>query len=260
MPDITTTVDASAVGFDPDRLERITSKFDVHVKEGRLPGWLCAVGRDGEVAWVGAGGHRNVELELPSAPDTIWRIYSMTKPITSMAAMMLHEEGCFDLNDEVAQWIPEFGDLRVYVEGPPEAPVTRPTSSPLRVWHLLTHTAGLTYGFQQCQPSTRSIGSAGTTSGPAGHRSGDGGGRLRGDAAPIRTGRGVELLGRHRRRRPARRALERHALRRVPRARGSSPHSGWTTRGSSATRDRRSTGWPSSTSTRRATRSGRGVR
>jgi len=149
MSELTSTVDAAAVGLDPDRLERITAHFDTHVKEGRLPGWLCAVGRDGEVAWVGSGGHRNVELALPVETDTVWRIASMTKPLTSLAAMMLHEEGRFDLNDDVATWLPEFADPRVYVQGPLEDPITRPATDPIRVWHLLTHTSGLSYGFQR---------------------------------------------------------------------------------------------------------------
>jgi len=150
MSELTTTVDAAAAGLDPSRLQRISAHFDTYVKEARLAGWLCVVGRDGEVAWIGSGGRRSIELNLPVTTDTIWRIYSMTKPVTSVAAMLLHEEGCFDLNDEVARWIPEFADARVYVEGPPEAPVTRPATVPMRVWHLLTHTAGLTYGFQRC--------------------------------------------------------------------------------------------------------------
>ena len=149
MPDISATVDAAAVGLDPARLERVTDHFDTHVKEGRLAGWLCAIGRDGEVAWVGSGGHRRVERDQPVTPDTVWRIYSMTKPVTSLGAMMLHEEGRFDLNDEVARWLPEFAEPRVYVEGPAERPVTRAAAGPVRVWHLLTHTAGLTYGFQR---------------------------------------------------------------------------------------------------------------
>ncbi len=152
MPELTATVDPAAAGLDAARLDRITAHFDRHVKEGRLAGWLSAVGRDGEVAWVGKGGDRVVARGLPVETDTIWRIYSMTKPVTSIAAMMLHEEGCFDLNDDVSRWLPEFAEPRVYVEGPPEAPVTRPATEPVRVWHLLTHTSGLTYGFQNCHP------------------------------------------------------------------------------------------------------------
>ncbi|HLK44390.1 MAG TPA: serine hydrolase domain-containing protein, partial [Acidimicrobiales bacterium] len=128
MAGIEPTVAPGAVGLDADRLSRIATHFDTHVKEGRLPGWLCAVARDGEVAWVGSGGHRDVEQGLAVTPDTVWRIYSMTKPVTSVAAMILHEEGRFDLNDDVARWLPEFAAPRVYVGGPPEAPVTRPAT------------------------------------------------------------------------------------------------------------------------------------
>jgi CubicO group peptidase (beta-lactamase class C family) len=124
--------------------------LDHYVAAGRFPGWLCAVGRDGGVAWVGHGGRRDVERGLPVEADTLWRIYSMSKPVTSVAAMLLHEESRFDLNDEVSRWIPSFADVRVYVDGPADAPVTRPAKEPIRVWHLLTHTAGLTYGFQRC--------------------------------------------------------------------------------------------------------------
>jgi CubicO group peptidase (beta-lactamase class C family) len=149
MAGIAAQIDPSAVGLDEARIARITTHFDDHVTQGRLAGWQCAVGRDGDVAWVGQGGHRVVEQDLPVEPDTIWRIYSMTKPITSIAAMMCHEEGLFDLNDGVEKWLPEFADPAVYVSGPPEAPVTRPAATPILVWHLLTHTAGLTYGFQR---------------------------------------------------------------------------------------------------------------
>ena len=71
----------------------------------------------------------------------------MTKPITSVAAMMLYEQGRFELTDPVSKFIPEFADARVYVGGAAAAPGTRPAVEPIRVWHLLTHTAGLTYGF-----------------------------------------------------------------------------------------------------------------
>jgi CubicO group peptidase (beta-lactamase class C family) len=152
MPELRPIVDPAAVGLDAARLGRITAHFDEHVQKGRLAGWLTVLGRDGEVAWMGSGGHRDVERGLSVEPDTIWRIYSMTKPVTSIAAMMLHEEGRFDLNDEVARWLPEFAESRVYIEGSPEAPITRPAAEPVRVWHLLTHTAGLTYGFQRCHP------------------------------------------------------------------------------------------------------------
>ncbi len=84
--------------------------------------------------------------------DTIWRIYSMTKPVTSVAAMMLYEEGAFELTDPVSDFIPSFADVRVYSGGSDIKPVLVPAAEPVRIWHLLTHTAGLTYGFHRVHP------------------------------------------------------------------------------------------------------------
>ncbi len=152
MSSIARQVDPGEVGLDAGRLERIAEHFDEYVRAARIPGWQCVVSRGSKVAWVGGGGLRNVEGQLGVEDDTVWRIYSMTKPVTSIAAMMLHEEGHFDLNDEVARWLPSFDDPRVYVEGPPEQPTTRPAAGPIRIWHLFTHTSGLTYGFQRNHP------------------------------------------------------------------------------------------------------------
>ena len=88
----------------------------------------------------------------PAEADTVWRLYSMTKPVTSVAAMMLHEEGRFGLNDPVSSFIPSFADVRVYAGGSDLRPVTVPATEPVRIWHLLTHTAGLTYGFHRVHP------------------------------------------------------------------------------------------------------------
>ena len=76
----------------------------------------------------------------------------MTKPVTSVAAMMLWEEGRFELTDEISRWLPEFADLRVYSKGSTLKPYTVPAIEPIRVWHLLTHTSGLTYGFHHAHP------------------------------------------------------------------------------------------------------------
>ena len=84
--------------------------------------------------------------------DTLWRIFSMTKPITSVAAMMLYEEGGFELNDPVSRYIPSFADARVFAGGSDLRPVTVPATEPVRVWHLLSHTSGLTYGFLRNHP------------------------------------------------------------------------------------------------------------
>ncbi|SDZ37159.1 CubicO group peptidase, beta-lactamase class C family [Micromonospora pattaloongensis] len=143
------TVDPEYVGFDSGRLARIDKHFARYVDDGRLAGWQIVVTRRGEIAHSSTYGLRDREAERPVTPDTLWRIYSMTKPITSVAAMMLWEEGRFQLTDEVSRWIPALGDVRVYDKGSALRPFTVPAVEPIRIWHLLTHTAGLTYGFMQ---------------------------------------------------------------------------------------------------------------
>ena len=145
-------VEPSAMGFDPQRLERIQSHFDTYVESRRLAGWLATVSRGGELVWTGRAGHRDRERDLEVTDDTIWRIYSMTKPLTSIGVMMLYEEGLFDLNDDVGQWIEELREPRVYVGGGPESPETIPATEPVRVHHLLSHMSGLTYGFHYLHP------------------------------------------------------------------------------------------------------------
>ena len=145
-------VDPREAGLDSDALERAAHYLNDYVDEGRLAGWLVTVSRGGQLAWVGRGGYRDREAQLPVLDDTLWRLYSMTKPITSIAAMMLYESGAFDLNDDVGQWIPQLREPRVYVSGPASDPETMPSPGPVRVHHLLTHTSGLTYGFQHRTP------------------------------------------------------------------------------------------------------------
>ena len=145
-------VDAAEVGLDPARLERIDRHFARYVDDGRLPGWLITVSRHGRLAHVSCCGSRDMEAGRPVEPDTLWRIYSMTKPVTSVAAMMLYEEGAFELTDPVSAFIPSFADVRVYAGGPDLRPVTVPATEPVRIWHLLTHTSGLTYGFLRVHP------------------------------------------------------------------------------------------------------------
>jgi CubicO group peptidase (beta-lactamase class C family) len=145
-------VDPAEVGFDGDRLSRIDKHFAHYVEDGLLPGWLAVVSRHGRIAHVASAGHRDVEAALPVERDTVWRIFSMTKPITSVAAMMLYEEGAFDLTDPISTWLPEFAEPRVFVKGSALRPVTEPATEPIRVWHLLSHTSGLTYGFHHAHP------------------------------------------------------------------------------------------------------------
>jgi CubicO group peptidase (beta-lactamase class C family) len=143
------TVDPAEVGFDPARLARLDAHFARYVDSGKLAGWQIVVSRDGEVAHASTYGVRDLESGAPVTPDTLWRIYSMTKPITSVGAMMLWEEGRFELTDEISRWIPEFADVKVFDKGSALRPYSVPATEPIRMWHLLTHTAGLTYGFMQ---------------------------------------------------------------------------------------------------------------
>jgi CubicO group peptidase (beta-lactamase class C family) len=145
-------VEPEQAGFDAGRLARIERHFARYVDDGRLPGWLVLVSRDGEIVHLATYGLRDKEADLPVELDTRFRIYSMTKPIVSVAAMMLYEEGAFELKDPVSRFIPSFADVRVWRGGPAFNMVTEPAIEPVRVWHLLTHTAGLTYGFHHSHP------------------------------------------------------------------------------------------------------------
>jgi CubicO group peptidase (beta-lactamase class C family) len=145
-------VDADQVGFDPGRLGRIDRHFARYVDDGRLPGWLVLVSRRGRIVHLATCGRRDLEADLPVETGSRFRIYSMTKPVTAVAAMQLYEEGAFALKDPVAAFIPSFADLAVYRDGPASDPRTEPATRPVLLWHLLTHTAGLTYGFHRAHP------------------------------------------------------------------------------------------------------------
>jgi CubicO group peptidase (beta-lactamase class C family) len=150
--DLTVSTDPAEVGVDAARLGRLDRRLARWVDDGQLPGFLVTVARHGRLVHVGRYGSRNVEAGLPVEDDTRWRIFSMTKPVTSVAAMMLYEEGAFQLSDPISNWLPEFAETRVYVAGSAMKPVTAPQVEPIRVWHLLTHMSGLTYGFHHAHP------------------------------------------------------------------------------------------------------------
>jgi CubicO group peptidase (beta-lactamase class C family) len=137
-------VDPSEAGLDASRLARIDAYFRRYTDDGRLAGWLVLVSRGGKIAHLETYGRRD-ETGTPIEVDTLFRVYSMTKPVTAVAAMICYEEGLFDLNDPVSNLIPSFAGSRVLTGGSLEAPETEPSDEPVRIWHLLTHTAGLTY-------------------------------------------------------------------------------------------------------------------
>jgi len=152
MPELEPQADPAEAGFDKERLARLDAHFARYVDDGRLPGWLLTVSRHGRLVHVSRYGLRDMEAGLPVETGTLWRIFSMTKPVTSVAAMMLYEEGAFELTDPVSAFIPSFAGVRVYSGGSDLRPVTVPAAEPVRIWHLLTHTAGLTYGFLRIHP------------------------------------------------------------------------------------------------------------
>ena len=144
---MTPTADPDALGFDAGRLARIDDYLSGFVERGEMPGWELVVTRHGEVAHTSVGGVSDIESQRPLEPDQLYRIYSMTKPITSVAAMILYERGAFQLSDPISRWLPEFAHTRVYAGGSDLRPATVPARSPITVAHLLTHTSGLTYDF-----------------------------------------------------------------------------------------------------------------
>ena len=139
-------------GFVADRLPRIARHIERYVDEGKLPGVLCLVSRGGEEAFFHAYGLRDAERGEPMRRDTVVRLYSMTKPVASVALMMLYEEGRFQLDDPVAKTIPAWRDLAVFDRGDAERYAVVPPDAPLAIKHLLTHTSGLTYGFMNQHP------------------------------------------------------------------------------------------------------------
>jgi CubicO group peptidase (beta-lactamase class C family) len=152
MAQLRQEVEPEAAGLDARALERLDRHFARQVDDGRLPGFLVAVARGGRVAHLTTYGHRDIAAGLPVRPDTLWRIYSMTKPFTAVAALLLMEEGRLALDDPVARYLPEFADARVYVEGSGDDVRTRPAAGPIRIRHLMTHTAGLTFAFYHTHP------------------------------------------------------------------------------------------------------------
>ncbi|MES4891721.1 serine hydrolase domain-containing protein [Streptomyces sp. NPDC096012] len=144
--------DPGEAGLDARALDRLDRHFARHVDEGRLPGFLLSVARGGRVAHLTTYGLRDTAAGLPVGPDTLWRIYSMTKPVTAVAVLMLVEEGRLALDDPLDRHLPEFAEPRVYESGSGTGVRTRPAAGPLLIRHLLTHTAGLTFGFYYRHP------------------------------------------------------------------------------------------------------------
>jgi CubicO group peptidase (beta-lactamase class C family) len=137
----------TAAGFDAARLERIGDHLERrYIDPGKIAGCQVAVGRRGHLAYQRSFGLRDRERGVAIGDDTIFRIYSMTKPITSIALMQLFERGMFQLDDPVTRFFPSWRDHRVWVSGAGDDMVTEPASRPVSFRDLLSHTSGLTYG------------------------------------------------------------------------------------------------------------------
>lgn len=142
---------AEALGFSAERLGRLDAAIQQQIDQHRLAGGVVFIARDGQVAHLKTFGQQDIEAGRPMPADAIFRIASMSKAVTTVAALILYEEGRFMLNDPVSKYIPAFANPVVAVPAPADAPagtkyVTVPAKRPITIRHLMTHTAGLTYG------------------------------------------------------------------------------------------------------------------
>ncbi len=142
----------TSVGLSAARLERLGPWMQGYVDSGKLAGCMTLVARHGEVAYFDWRGMADETGGRAMAADDIFRIYSMTKPITSVVAMSLLEEGLFQLDDPVSRYLPEFADSRLWLSGEGDAMRTEQVGDAMQVWHLMTHTAGLVYGPREFGP------------------------------------------------------------------------------------------------------------
>ena len=119
-----------------------------YIDDGKLPGATTLVGRHGKVAFCETMGYGDLEEKKTLAQDSILRFYSMSKPITAAAVMLLYEQGLFQLDDPLYEYIPAFRNMQVYCSGSGDSMTTEPATTPITIHHLLTHTSGLTYGVE----------------------------------------------------------------------------------------------------------------
>jgi len=135
------------VGLSSAALDRIGPALQTYVDSGKLAGVVGVVARRGKVGYARAVGWMDAERQVPMRTDGVFRIYSMTKPIIAAGILKLVEQGKARLDDPVAKFVPAFAAVKVYAGGPALAPVVKAPDGPITLTHLLTHTAGLTYGY-----------------------------------------------------------------------------------------------------------------
>ena len=138
--------DPAEMGFSAERLAKIQPAMQALVDSGKFAGVLTLIARKGKIVHFETAGLRDRESNKPMTADTLFRIYSMTKPVTSVAIMMLYEEGKLKLDDPMSKFIPEFAETKVYTGGGTENPILVPLERAITIADLLSHTSGLTYG------------------------------------------------------------------------------------------------------------------
>ena len=139
--------EASQAGMSYERLEKIAPTLSEHIKEGRFPGFITAVARKGRVVHFETQGFSDIEKQIPLQKDSLFRIYSMSKPITGVALMILIEEGKIRLNDPVSLYIPEFAETKVMVMNQDGSFTTEKLDREITIRDLATHTSGIAYSF-----------------------------------------------------------------------------------------------------------------
>lgn len=144
--------DEQAAGFSAEGLAQVGPALQAVTEAGDLSGFVTLIWRKGEVVQVNTLGHRDIEARAPMTRDTLFRIASMTKPVTSIAALMLMEEGKLRLEDPVKRWIPELADMQVLKDATGPLDQTYPSPRDITVEDLMTHRAGLAYGFTSIGP------------------------------------------------------------------------------------------------------------
>lgn len=145
---IAVAVDAEKLGFDSSKLDKIELEMESQIQAGKIVGCSALILKDNKVAYSRVFGQRDQKQNVPVEFDTIWRIYSMSKPITSVAVMQLAENGRIKLDEPASTYLPEFKELRVFKSGRGDAAdATVECKNQMTVRDLLRHTSGLTYGF-----------------------------------------------------------------------------------------------------------------
>ena len=136
--------DPASAGMDAAKLELVTARLQQHIDDGDIPGVVAAVARDGKLVYFEALGQYDLENGRDMRPDTLFRIYSMTRQVTSTAVLQQYEQGKFDFDDPISMYLPEFADQRVLLDpGSTDITQTRERVGDITVAHLLTHTSGL---------------------------------------------------------------------------------------------------------------------